>query len=149
MLDAHVVVVRDLGVLQQARDSYLRMERPLLAAMLLGKRVATPQFCGSATPGGGTSILFVPAFKKKFGVFFTPHFKDNHASTLELFRRALRTTDDCQVAELPCQANAEELAKKGEGMVIGSLQDFSTCVRKLVHVARERAERGTYRKALV
>ena len=148
MLDAHVVVVRDLGVVQQARDSYLRMERSLLAAMLLGKRVATPQFCGSATPGGGTSILFVPALKKKFGVFFTPHFKDNHASTLELFRRALRTTDDCQVAELPCQANAEALAPGG-GMVIDGLQDFSTCLRKLVTVSRERSDRGTYRKALV
>ena len=149
VVDGHVVVVRDLAVVQQARDSYLRLDRPLLAAMLLGKRVAAPQYCGSATPGGGSSILFVPAFKKKLGVFFTPHFKDNHGSTLELFRRALRTTDDCQVAELPCQANAEALAKTGEGMVIGSLQDFSTCVRKLVHVARERAERGTYRKALV
>ena len=83
-----VVVVRDLAVVQQSRDSYLRLDRPLLVAMLFGKRLATPSYCSYATPGAGTSIRFLPALAKKFGIFFTAGFKTKHAETLNLFRQA-------------------------------------------------------------
>ena len=144
-MPADVVVVRDLAVLQQASDSYARLDRPLLLAMLLGKRVATPLYCASASPGARVPIQFIPLLRKKFGVFFTAGFRAKHDSTLVMFRRAERTLGDkCCVKELETADNARALGRGG--MVTDGLEDFSTFVRQHVSVARERSERGTYRK---
>ena len=147
-MESDVIVVRDLAVVQKARDSYIRMDRPLLAAMLFGKRVATPLYCASASPVGGSSIQFLPALRKKFGVFLTATFRGRHGSTVDMFRRAVRTLGDkCSVKELDSEDNAR---KNGSGaMIIDSLDDFSTFVRKQVSVARERSDRGTYRSSQV
>ena len=68
---ADVIVVRDLSLVQEARDGTdVRLPQPLLNAMLLGKRVATPSLCNASAPGGGTSIVFQPLLRHKFYVFF-------------------------------------------------------------------------------
>ena len=145
-MESDVIVVRDLAVVQKARDSYIRMERPLLVAMLFGKRVATPLYCASASPVGGSSVQFLPALRKKFGVYLTAKFRTSHGSTVDMFRRAVRTLGDkCSVKELDSEAEAWESGT----MVIDSLDDFSTFVRKLVSVSRERSDRGTYRSSRV
>ena len=144
VMESDVIVVRDLAVVQKARDSYIRMDRPLLAAMLFGKRVATPLYCASASPVGGSSVQFLPALRKKFGVFLTANFRARHGATVDMFRRAARTLGDkCSTQELDSEDNAREY--DSGTMVIDSLDDFSTFVRKQVSVARERSDRGTYR----
>ena len=83
--------------------------------------------------------------RKKFGVFFTAGFTAKHGSTLDMFRRAARTLgEQCKVNELHTADNARALGRGG--MVIDGLEDFSTFVRQQVSVARERSERGSYRK---
>ena len=148
-LHADVIVVRDLAVVQHARDSYVRLERPLLVALLFGKRIATPSYCSSAAPVAGTSICFLPALKQQFGIFFTASFRTKHDETLKLFRQAVRKLgDQCKVVELDTEANAKALAP-ARGMVVDGLTDFSALVRKFVSVAREPSDRGTYRRSLL
>ena len=146
VMQADVVVVRDLAVLQKAKDSYVRLDRPLLAAMLFGKRVAVPMYCWSTLPGAGTSCCFRPCLTKKFGIFFTARFAANHSDTLNMFRQAARQLGAaCKVDELDTEDNARALGTDG-GMVVDGLNDFSTVVRKLASVAPQRTDRGTYRR---
>ena len=144
---ADVLVVPDLALLQEARDNRdAYMPSHFMAAMLLGKRVATPSYCSSAAPGGGTSIRFLPALRKKFHVFFTAEFRASHPQLLNLFKKEARLLGEGRgTVELDTEANALALGPE-KAMVVKSRVDFSNLVRKLATVARERGERGTFRK---
>jgi len=135
---ADVIIVPDLAVLQSVRDSKdERISRALLCAMLFGKRIGTATLCHELVPGAGTTIKFEPLLARKFALFFTPHFTENHNSTIDMFRRAAADLGPkCAVRELDDVDSAYALGKNA--MVVDSLVSYCNFVRRLARVERDR-----------
>ena len=77
---------------------------------------------------------------------FTAEFRASHPQLLNLFKKEARLLGEgCGTVELDTEANALALGPE-KAMVVKSRVDFSNLVRKLATVARERGERGTFRK---
>ena len=147
LFSADVVVVKDLSIVQQAREKENWPFSTWLTIVILeGKRVATPAYCSSTKPAGGTSILFQPALKgKQFKVFLTPHFQANHKYLTQRFRRwANELGKECRVEELETEDNAVALGPK-KAMVINNNIHFSDFLRKVLSFQRQRGERGAFR----
>ena len=142
-------VIQDLSILQQERDNREAvLSNCFFYPMLFGKRVATAQYCSSATPPGGSSIRFKPALASRaFKVFFDAGFKVQHRHSFQLFERAARAVGlACKVQEVDTERNAFELGPS-KAMVVKSRVDFSNLIRALACVERERGERGTFRRS--
>ena len=111
--------------------------------MLFGKRIANPAFCAQGKPDG-TSIKFQPLMRRKFSVFFTQRFREEHGHSTSYVSRAGQEVGKlCRVRVLDTEENARQLGE--QAMIINDLNEFSKFVRTLVTLQREHGEQGKFR----
>ena len=73
----------------------------------------------------------------KIRFVFTPHFTENHNSTIDMFRRAAATLGPkCAVRELDDVDSAYALGKNA--MVVDSLVSYCNAVRRLARVVPDK-----------